>query len=64
MITSQDEEVFGIFDLVCEEKANRLERLFTPINIVAKEEVVGFWRESSVFEKTQKVVVLAVDITY
>lgn len=63
MIASQDEKVFGVFDLVCEEKANGLERLFAPINVVAKEKVVGFWWKPSVFKETQKIVVLAVNIT-
>ena len=62
MVTSQDEKVFGILDLVCEQEADGLQRLFTPVDVVAKEEIVGFWREPAVFEETQEIVVLSVNI--
>jgi hypothetical protein len=63
MIASQYKEIFGVFDLVCEEETNGFERLFASIDIVTEEEVVGFWWEASVFKETQKIVVLTVNVT-
>jgi hypothetical protein len=63
VVTTQNEEVLRVLDLVGEEKANGLERLLATVDVVAEEEVVGLWGETTVFEKTQQVVVLAVDIT-
>ena len=64
MVSSEDEEVFGVFDLVGEEKADGFKRLFSSIDIVTQEEVVGFGREPAVLEKPQKVVILSVDVTF
>lgn len=63
VVPTQDEEVFGILDLVREEKADGFERLLAAVDIVSEEEVVGFWGETAVFEEAQKVVVLPVNIT-
>ena len=41
MIAAQDEEIFGIFDLVGKEKADNLEGLFASVDVIAEEEVVG-----------------------
>lgn len=38
--------------------------LFASINVVSKEEVVGFRRETAIFEESEKIVVLSVDVTY
>ena len=50
MVASEKEEVLGILDLVAKEKCHSLNRLFTAVNIVAKEQVVGFWRETTILE--------------
>jgi hypothetical protein len=63
VVATEDEEVLGVLDLVCEEKTNGLERLLATVDIVTKEEVVGFWGEAAVLEETEKVVVLAVNVT-
>lgn len=62
MVPAEDEEVFWIFDFVCQKETDRLERLFTSIYVVSKEEVVSFRRESAVFKQTQEIVVLSVNI--
>ena len=62
MVTSKDEEVLGILDFVRKQQTNCLQGLLPSINVVSKEEVIGFWGESSVFEESKKVVVLPVDI--
>jgi hypothetical protein len=53
VVAAQDEEVLGIFDLVCEEQAYGLERLLASIDVVAEEEVVRFGRESAIFKQAQ-----------
>jgi len=63
VIAAEDEKVFGIFDLVGEQEADGFERLFTTIDVVTKEEIVGFWGESAIFEKSKEIVVLSMDIT-
>lgn len=62
VVAAQDKEVFGILYLVGQEEADGLERLFASVDVVAKEEVVRFGGESAIFEKSQEVVVLTMDI--
>ena len=87
VVASEDEEVFGILDLMggepdifsslrlsrrCEDgpdtdlvrkqQADGLERLLPSVDIVAEEEVVGFGWEPAVFEQTEEVVILSVDV--
>jgi len=50
MISAEDEEIFGVFDLVGQKQADGFQGLFASIYVIAEEEVVGFWRESSVLE--------------
>lgn len=63
VITAQDKEVLGVLDLVCQEETDSLQRLLATVDVVTKEKVVGLWGETTVFEQTQKIVVLAVNIT-
>lgn len=63
VITSEDEEVFGVLDLVGKEQANSLKRLLTSVDVVTEEEVVGLGREATVLEESEEIVVLSVDIT-
>lgn len=62
VVSSQDEEILWIFDLVGKEQADGLEGLFATIHVVSEEEVVRFGREPAVLEQAKKIVVLAVDI--
>lgn len=52
VVTAENEEVFGVFDLVRKQQADGLERLLATVDIVTKEEVVCLGREATVFEKT------------
>lgn len=63
VVATENEEVLWVLDLVGEEEADGLKRLLSAVDIVAKEEVVGFWWESSVLEESEEIVVLSVDIT-
>ena len=62
MIASQDEEILGILDLICQEKADGFQGLFPSIYVVSQKEVVGLGGKSSVFEQTEQIVVLAMNI--
>lgn len=62
VVSSQDEEILWIFDLVGQKQADGLEGLFATIHVVSEEEVVRFGRETAVFEQAKKIVVLTVNI--
>jgi hypothetical protein len=62
VVSAQYEEVFGILDFVCEKEANRLQALFSTIHVVSKEQIVGLRRESTIFEESQQVVILSVNV--
>ena len=41
MVASEYEKIFGILDLVSKQEADNLERLFTPVDIIPEEKIVG-----------------------
>lgn len=51
VVATKHEEVLWVFDLVCEEQANRFQGLFATIDVVTEEEVVRFGWESAVLEQ-------------
>lgn len=53
VISSQNEEVLGVLDLVCQQKADGLEGLLATVDVIAEEEVVGLWREAAVLEEAE-----------
>lgn len=63
MIATQQEEVFGVFDLVGEKQTDGLQRLLPSVYVVSQEQVVAFWGEASVFKEPEEIIVLTVDIT-
>lgn len=63
MVSTQNEEILGILDLVRKQQADRLQGLFSAIDVVAEEEVVRFWWESAILEQAEKIVVLAMNVT-
>ena len=62
MVPSEQEEVFGVLDLVAQEEEDRLEGLLPAVDIVAEEEVVGRGGESAHLKEADEVRVLAVDV--
>jgi hypothetical protein len=64
VVTAQQEKVLLKFDLVREQKNNRLEGLLAAVHVVAQEEVVGLRRVASILEKPQQVSELAVHVAY
>jgi hypothetical protein len=63
VVATEDEEVLGILDLICEQKADGLEGLLATVDVVAKEEVVGLWGKATIFEQSEQVVVLTVNVS-
>ena len=63
VVAAQDEEVLRVLDLVGQEKADGLEGLLATVDVVAEKEIVGLRWEATVFEETEEVVVLAVNVT-
>jgi len=63
VVSSEQEEVLGVLDLVGEQQADGLETLLATVHVVTKEEVVGVGRESTILKKSQQVVVLTMYIT-
>ena len=63
VVPAKDEEVLGILDLVRQEEAYCFQRLLSTVDVVAEEDVVGLRRESAVFEQTEEVVVLSVNVS-
>jgi hypothetical protein len=64
VVAAEDEEVFRVFDLVCQQQADGFERLLPAVDIVAKKEVVCFRGETTILEQPEEIIVLPVDIAY
>ena len=62
VISTEDEEIFGVFDLIGQKETNGLEGLLPTVDIIPQEDVIGLGGESPILEKTEEVIVLAVDI--
>jgi hypothetical protein len=62
VVASQDKEVLGILDLVCEKEANGLEGLLSSVDVVAKKEIVGFGRETAVLKQAQQIIILPMNV--
>lgn len=63
VVTTKNEKILRVFDLVCEQQADGLERLLATIDVIPEEEIVRLGREAAVLEETQQIVVLAVNVT-
>lgn len=50
MVTTENEEILGIFDFVREQETDGLQGLLASIHIVTKEQVVGLWRKAAILE--------------
>lgn len=62
VIPPQQEKILWVLDLVGQQETDRFEALLPPVDVVAQEEVIGFWGEAPVLEKPQQVVILPVDV--
>jgi len=63
VISTKNEEVFRIFDFVGKEQTDSFQGLFSSIDVIAQEQVIGFWREATVLKKSEEVVILAMNVT-
>jgi len=63
VISTKNEEVFRIFDFVGKEQTDSVQGLFSSIDVIAQEQVIGFWREATVLKKSEEVVILAMNVT-
>lgn len=63
VVAAKQEEILRIFDFIGEQEADCLQRLLSTIHIITEEQVVRLWWEAAVFEQSQQIVILAVDIT-
>jgi len=63
VVSTENEEVLWVLDLVGEEEADGLETLLATVDIVPEEEVIRLGREAAVLEEAQKVVVLPVNVS-
>jgi len=63
VISTKNKKVFGVFDLVGKEQANGFQGLFSSIDIIAQEQVIGFRREATVLKKSEEVIILAMNVT-
>lgn len=64
MVSSQQKEVFWVFDLVSQQQADCLQGLLASVYIVPKEQVVTLWWKAPIFKQPQQIVVLPVNITW
>jgi hypothetical protein len=55
VVPTKEEEVFFEFDLVGQQQHDCLNRLLASIHVIAKEQVVGLWREATIFEKSEQI---------
>ena len=63
MVSPQQKEVLRVFDLVCQEQADGLQRLLPSVHVVSQEQVVGLWRKTTILKEPQEVCVLSMNIT-
>ena len=64
MVATEQEKVLRVLDFVAQEETNRFDRLLAAVDIVTKEQIVGFGRESAILEYPQQIIVLTMHITY
>ena len=62
MVASEHKEIFWIFNFVCKHEADGFDGLFSAVDIVAEEEIVGLSGKSCVFEEFDEVGVLSMDV--
>jgi len=63
VVASKNEEIFRVLDFVRHQQTDGFQRLLSPINIVTKENVIRLGRESTVLKETEKVIILAMNVT-
>ena len=62
VVATEQEKVLWVLDFVSQQQTHGLKRLFATVHVVAQEKVVSIGRETTIFEQSQQVIVLAMDI--
>lgn len=62
MVSSEQNNVFGVFELVTEEKLNGLYRVVASINKISNEDVSRSWKFPTDFKQFQDVIKLPMDV--
>jgi hypothetical protein len=63
MVTTEKEKVVGIIAFVDEEQRHDFQGILTTVYVVAQEEVIRRWRESSKLKQTQEIVILTMYVS-
>lgn len=63
VVSSEQEKVLRVFDLVGKQQADGLQRLLSSVDVIAQKEVVRLWGKAAVLEQTQQIIILSVDVT-
>lgn len=63
VVSSQQKEVFWVFDLVSQQQTDGLQGLLASVYVVAQEQVVALWWKASIFKQPEQIIVLPVNIT-
>jgi hypothetical protein len=63
VVSTQDEEIFGVLDLVRQQQTDRLETLLATVHVITQKDVIGLGREAAVFKETQQIIILSVHVT-
>lgn len=63
MVSSQQKEVFWVFDLVSQQQTDGLQGLLASVYVVAQEQVVALWWKASIFKQPEQIIVLPMNIT-
>ena len=64
VVSSQQKEIFWVFDLVSQQQADGLQGLLASVYIVAQEQVVALWWKAPIFKQPQQIIVLPMHITW
>lgn len=64
VVPSQQEKVLWVFNLVCQQQADGLQRLLPSVHIISQKQIVTLRGVSTILKQPEQVVVLTVNITY
>ena len=64
VVSSEQEEVIGVFHFISKQQTNRLNVMRTTVNVITQKQVVAFGWKTAIFEQSDQVLVLAVYVSY
>lgn len=53
VVSSEQEEILGVLDLIRQQQADGFQRLLPSVHVIPQEEVVGFWGEAAIFKQPE-----------